>query len=496
MAKYVYIFLVALGLLSSCSNSPKNAVSIAETVRIFPEMDSVCVPPNAGFPGFGITDSSSTIFWVELIGRNNDIIQQKTRGNVFFENDVWKAFAERNKGQDITLRIHRKRNNLWEAHPDLHFSIAEEPIDRYVWYRLIEPLYDVWRNMGIYQYDLQTLTQREIFSTNHTQHTTSCMNCHSFANRDANTMLLHLRKSPKGTLFLKNDTFSLLDNQNPNFSGLYAYPSWHPQEEHIAFAIPDIYAAFTTSPKQLMHVYDFKSSIGIMNLEKQTFTTSKILNDSNYLATFPQFDPSGEYLYFCRGKMPEYDRNNPVKTLVPNTFYDIVRMRFYAGRDSLSTIVEPVITFDSIRKSALFPRLSPNGRYLLYTVSDYGGFSIWHPEADLWMYDLQTGITRKLDEVNSADTESYHSWSSNGRWIVFSSRRMNGLYTRLYLAYLNADGTFSKPLLLPQKNADFYFTFDKSFNIPEFTENPYTKTPEEILQASQKTAVSLKNIVQ
>ena len=74
-----------------------------------------------------------------------------------------------------------------------------------------------------------------------------------------------------------------------------------------------------------------------------------------------------------------------------------------------------------------------------------------------------------ITEINSPDVESYHSWSSTGKWIVFSSRREDGLYTRLYLTYMNSDGTFTKPFLLPQKDPEFSSKFMYSFNIPEFT---------------------------
>lgn len=51
-----------------------------------------------------------------------------------------------------------------------------------------------------------------------------------------------------------------------------------------------------------------------------------------------------------------------------------------------------------------------------------------------------------LKEVNSSDAESYHSWSSNSRWFVFSSRRDDGLYTRLYIAHASPDEQIGKPL--------------------------------------------------
>lgn len=58
---------------------------------------------------------------------------------------------------------------------------------------------------------------------------------------------------------------------------------------------------------------------------------------------------------------------------------------------------------------------------------------------------------RPIKEVNSDDTESFHNWSSNSRWFVFSSRRGDGLYTRLYLASMDENGVVGKPFLLPQE---------------------------------------------
>ncbi len=104
----------------------------------------------------------------------------------------------------------------------------------------------------------------------------------------------------------------------------------------------------------------------------------------------------------------------------------------------------------------------------MFTLAAYGNFSIWHKDADLYQVDLSTGVYRPLAVLNSEDVESYHSWSSNSRWVVFSSRRIDGLYTRPYIAYVDADGNEHKPFLLPQKDTDYYAGLMKSFNVPEF----------------------------
>ena len=85
------------------------------------------------------------------------------------------------------------------------------------------------------------------------------------------------------------------------------------------------------------------------------------------------------------------------------------------------------------------------------------------------MYRLKVGETVCMDALNSDDVESYHSCSSNSRWLVFSSRRDDGLYTKPYFSYIDEDGRAHKPFLLPQKNPRRYYDSQMyAYNIPEF----------------------------
>ena len=108
---------------------------------------------------------------------------------------------------------------------------------------------------------------------------------------------------------------------------------------------------------------------------------------------------------------------------------------------------------------------------------------MWHPEADLWITDLQSGEAYPLTEANSHDAESFHNWSLNSRWIVFTSRRDDGLYTNLYFAHVSADGKVSKAFRLPQRNPK---EFDEetvcSFNTPDFALGPVTISRQQLYQ--------------
>jgi len=101
--------------------------------------------------------------------------------------------------------------------------------------------------------------------------------------------------------------------------------------------------------------------------------------------------------------------------------------------------------------------------------------------------NLETGETHNIEELNSDDVESYHSWSSNGNWVIFSSRREDGAYTRFYLTYFDGKGNFHKPFVLPQKEPQFYQQFFKSFNIPEFLIEPVDFSPHDFLKAVKRT---------
>ena len=129
-------------------------------------------------------------------------------------------------------------------------------------------------------------------------------------------------------------------------------------------------------------------------------------------------------------------------------------------------------------------------------MAEFGVFHIWHHDADLWMLDLQTGQSRAVSEINSPDTESYHSWSSNGKWVVFSSRRDDGTYTRPFFAHVDRDGHFAKPFELPCAYPNFHREFMKCYNIPEFMRGPVTIKPQTFADVFKGDGVPVKYVRQ
>ena len=131
--------------------------------------------------------------------------------------------------------------------------------------------------------------------------------------------------------------------------------------------------------------------------------------------------------------MPDSVRSDSIIPRIDNLHYDVMSMAF---DPTTKTFSEPELEVACAERSrsAAVPRVSPDGRYLLFTEGKRGQFHIWHPEADLYVKDLQTDSVRLLSNASGEGPDSYHTWSSNGRWIVVATRREEGSYSRVYIS--------------------------------------------------------------
>jgi hypothetical protein len=145
--------------------------------------------------------------------------------------------------------------------------------------------------------------------------------------------------------------------------------------------------------------------------------------------------------------------------------YDLMRVSYDVETDAWGP-AETVLSASQAGLSILLPRVSPDGRFLLFCMSQYGCFPVYQPTSDLYMMDLSTGKYRKTT-ANSEYAESWHSWSSNSRWVVFSSKRQGGLFTRLFVSYVDASGETHKPFVLPQRHPSFYESCCRIYSVPE-----------------------------
>jgi len=302
--------------------------------------------------------------------------------------------------------------------------------------------------------------------------------------------MIHIRGSLGGTYFVEDGKITRTDPKIDAMPGGATYPSWHPGGRYLAFSSNQVRQSFYSQPGKKIEVFDLVSSLILYDRKNNEILSITDSDTTKYLQTFPSWSPDGKYLYYCRA-VQTINSTSPDIDQIKNTHYDLARKSFDPESRSFGES-EVVYKAAEMNKSASFPRISPDGKFLVFTLADYGTFPIWHSEADLYLTDLKSGEVRKMD-INSDETESYHSWSSNGRWLVFSSKRVDGRSARPYFVHIDSLGKQGKEFVLPQKDPALYNRMLESFNIPELVSGRVKVNPRDFARATGQESLKAKS---
>ena len=478
--KHAFYILLTMCLLA-CSGPqvPSQYKESQAEVPIYPDYQGVTIPENIAPLNFELLIQSDEAV-VRLSAAGEEIVCEgpKIRPDI----DDWKALTQKAKGDAISVEVFADIKGQWIRFKPFHIYVSADPIDPWLSYRLISPSYVSYEELTLNQRCLENFDE-EAFVDNMLCSTESggqCVNCHSYQQWNPDRMQFHARQTHGGTLIAYDGKIEKVDMRHDSLLSAGVYPAWHPTEKLIAYSTNMTMQAFHTAAPEKIEVLDSESDLILYDVDKHEVKT--IEQQPNELEIFPTWSPDGKWLYFCSAhfvyQSDSVDRSE-ITMRANEVKYNIYRKSFNLKTRQFGER-EMVFCADTLGKSATFPRLSPDGRWLLFTLGEWGCFHIWHHDADLWMKDLKTGEVRAMDEMNSDDTESYHSWSSNGRWVVFSSRRYDGVFTRPFIAHIDAQGRGSKPFELPAKDPDLHRQFLKSYNVPELMKGPVKLSPQEV----------------
>ena len=468
MKRLLYLLSI-LALLAACTPTPKDVQQSSELPPIYPDYCDVTIPVNIAPLNFLLRADCEAI---EVKVGNITI---NTRGNeVTFDMDDWKELMQQSADKEIEVTITALINGNWIQYKTFHWQVVSDKVDSYLTYRLIEPDYEIWNHVQIQQrcvenFDVNALGHYE-------QLENRCMNCHTYANQDPSLSMMYVRGPGGGAILNQNGKLSKL-----NIPGS-VYFGFSPSGRYITYSTQNIIPAFHSDPSKRLEVYDASSNVFVADMQEHRVISSPLLSDSLKFETFPTFSPDGKYIYYCSADTVS------LPTDIKSLQYRLVRIPFDETTGSIGTKVDTLYS----QRSVCHPRISPDGRFILYTVADYGTFPIWHPEADLQMMNLQTGVIDSLSIVNSQKSDTYHSWSSNSRWFVFASKRDDGLYGKPYFCYVDKDGKAHKPFCLPQKHPSFYDNNLKSFNAPELGKGKVPFDVDDVAKAMRKEAIPFK----
>ena len=494
MPKISYFLILFLFFLTACTPTPENVEKSNQLPPVYPDYCDVTIPENIAPLNFLLRADGCDAIEVDVRGADVVRTDQRTitinaRGNeAVFDIGEWKALLEQAAEWEMPLvvTVTARINGQWIQYKPFQWKVARDKIDPYLTYRLIEPDYEIWNRIQIQQrcienFDVNALGHFEKLENR-------CMNCHTYGNQDPQLSMMYVRGQGGGAILNQHGSLRKLNLKAPDMISGSVYFGFSPSGRFITFSTNIIIPGFHSLASKRLEVFDSKSDVYVADLKTNTMLRSPLLSDSTVFETFPTFSPDGRYIYYCAADSVLLPRD--IKQLQ----YRLVRIPFDEATGRIGTEVDTLYTAlqPSHRSSVCHPRISPDGRYLLYTVADYGTFPIWHPEADLQMRNLETGHVDTLGIVNSSKSDTYHSWSSNSRWFVFASKRDDGLYGKPYFCYVDKDGKAHKPFCLPQEHPTFYDNNLKSFNAPELGKGKVPFDVDDVVKAMKLEAEDFK----
>jgi len=451
--------IAGLWFIRSSPKTIEEYVEVAVEPEISPDYSDIVIPTNIAPINFRILEEGQ-LYFVKVRADSDKAIDifSKT-GQVRIPLSKWRALLRSNKGNKIFFDIYvMDAGQRWRKFRSITNTIAEDDIDGYVVYRRMKPIYNWWKGIGVYQRNL--ISYEESLVMHGRSFEEGCLNCHSFVGNDPDTMTLGLRSATYGssTLLALNGTVRKIGSK-------WGYTAWHPSGKLAVYSINKVRQFFHTGRMEVRDVVDLDSALVCYFVEDNKAVCPPQISDKNRLETYPTWSPDGKYLYYCSAPVLWEDR----VTVPPENYdklkYDLCRVSYDISSNSWGE-VETVLSAEETGLSILLPRISPDGRFLLFCMCEYGCFPVYQSSSDLYIMDLSTGGYRSV-AVNSKYSESWHSWSSNSRWIAFSSKRNDGLFTRTYLSYVDDDGKVHKPFILPQRDPVYYDSLLETYSVPE-----------------------------
>jgi len=270
-------------------------------------------------------------------------------------------------------------------------------------------------------------------------------------------------------------TFGLLSRVSPD--GRYVVSTV--KDRSVFVAMPDLMISQLFFPiNGILVVYDRQTG---------KYASLPGADDPAYVQSNPVWSPDGKSIVFARAKAYRTERLDqansalidekdvPEFTVDNKPFqYDLYRVPFNGGKGGTA---EPLAGAANNGMSNYFPKYSPDGKWIVFCKAK--NYMLLRPDSDLYIIPAAGGEARRL-EHNTARMNSWHSWSSNSRWLVFSSKA-NGPYTQLFLTHIDEHGNDTPPVLLER-----FTSSDRAANIPEFVALPgdaIAKIREEFLDA-------------
>jgi len=429
----------------------------------YPE-DGALFPPNLCPPYVEWEDPRNNLWQVSVrVGEKNERLTFiSTSKRWRFPSKVWQRLRRNAITHDARLQVKGlklngagQKSGAVQASEVVRFRISRDPADNYIVYRLVAPPFSSAKTPDLFVRDIRKEKPKLFLSARRKY----CVNCHCFSSKRGNTGKLSLqvrsldaagRKLPVYLGIYDIDRRSGYRVQLPFEIQMTTYMAWSPDQKKLAFSANQKIAALKPILYETQLAGMSTSDIAIYDIDRNEAYLVPGASDPNMLEVYPRWSPDQRLIVFSR---------SPVGDHPAHIFYDLYAVPVDGGKDRPARPIEGAVKNG---RSNYFPRFSPDGRWLSFCQCDGGDLIRSSSDIYLKSGDLKGPPHRLACNVAHA-ADSWHSWSSNSRWIVFASKREGGVYAYLYLTHIDETGRASPAIRVPMRKKPH-----ASFNIPEF----------------------------
>lgn len=464
-----------------------------EIVINYPKENTV-FPPEIASPTFRWKDSDSdNDEWIAVFQDKKEVIfvSEFIRDNCWKpDSSSWEEIKSASFGKEITVSvvsINSKENGRIYNSGSTKIQISKDSVGATIFFRAVPlPFSYAVDNLSTISWRLGSISsyhQPKILLSNFPV----CGNCHSFS-RDAKHISMDVDyANDKGSYFISPFT----KNTDVTFDKIITWSDYKRDDEELTFGLlsqisPDGKHVLSTVKDRSVFVrienldysqlfFPVKGIIASYNNETKQFNALPGADNPNICQSNPTWSPDGKSVLFTKSPLYKIPDSESFKEAIlpvelakdfiegkQDYKYDIYHVPFNDGKGGEA---KPLLGASNNGMSNFFPKYSPDGKWIVFCQSE--NFMLLQPDAKLYIIPSQGGTPRLMNCNNLGTMNSWHSWSPNGKWMVFSSKA-GGPYTQLYLTYIDEQGNDYPPVLLENM-----LVKNRAANIPEFINRKY-----------------------
>jgi hypothetical protein len=358
--------------------------------------------------------------------------------NVLLKNNSWQPdgneFGKFLKDKEVLITLYfLDKGKTCKTQP-VRLVISERSLKDDIAFRVVQPLFDPALPNAIKLFSFDQKAPKTLLEFGGT-----CVGCHSYS---PNSAYFNIKRGTERKLVMARHS-----NQKFEFNPLKQLE----KREFSFFAITRTgrYAVFVvnafgglTVKKTLVEPFDFpyfSADIFCYDVEKDTFTSLKGASDPKFIEDMPFFSPDGKYLLFTRYGYVMKDQIMSIPSM------DLYKVPFNDGKGGDPI---PIKNASFNNKHQYFPRYAPNGKWISFCRGDAQKGVYARKSSDIYLLSADENTVTRLNLNMDNTMDSWHDWSSDSHWLLFSSNREKSSLTALYLVYIDDNGKDYPPAKL------------------------------------------------